>query len=207
MASVTGFLESRLRLRVNREKSAVAPVEERKLLGYRLAAGGFLGAGAPWCAEGSSARRQITKRNRAVSLAQMIGEANAYLTGWVTYFRHARSHSELRGLDGWLCRKLRCVRLEQCKQPAGLRRFLCQHGLAAAGAAAGFVRPRVVVPGQLASGEDRHDPYLVRPTGLDPSGGPPYRVERTEKPPWYVIRMPGGARGWDREEPPYSIPG
>jgi len=62
----------------------------------------------------------------------MIGEANAYLTGWVTYFRHARSHSELRGLDGWLRRKLRCVRLKQCKQckqPKGLRRFLCQHGV------------------------------------------------------------------------------
>jgi RNA-directed DNA polymerase len=129
MASVTGFLESRLRLRVNREKSAVAPVEERKFLGYRLGAGGFLGV-APKSLQRTRARlRQITKRNRAISLAQMIGEANAYLTGWVTYFRHARSHSELRGLDGWLRRKLRCVRLKQCKQPAGLRRFLCQHGV------------------------------------------------------------------------------
>jgi RNA-directed DNA polymerase len=129
MASVTGFLESRLRLRVNREKSAVAPVEERKFLGYRLGTGGFLGI-APRSLQRTRARlRQITKRNRAVSLAQMIGEANAYLTGWVTYFRHARSHSELRGLDGWLRRKLRCVRLKQCKHPAGLRRFLWQHGV------------------------------------------------------------------------------
>src|ERR1700737_731543 len=129
MASVTGFLESRLRPRVTREKSAVAPVGERKFLGYRLGAGGTLGI-APKSLQRSKARlRQITKRNRAVSLGQMIGEANAYLTGWVTYFRHARSHSELRGLDGWLRRKLRCVRLKQCKQPKGLRRFLCQHGV------------------------------------------------------------------------------
>jgi RNA-directed DNA polymerase len=129
MASVTGFLESRLRLRVNREKSAVAPVGERKFLGYRLGAGGTLGI-APKSLQRSKARlRQITKRNRAVSLARMIGEVNAYLTGWVTYFRHARSHSELRGLDGWLRRKLRCVRLKQCKQPKGLRRFLNQHGV------------------------------------------------------------------------------
>jgi RNA-directed DNA polymerase len=129
MASVTGFLESRLRLRVNRQKSAVAAVGERKFLGYRLGAGGTLGI-APKSLQRTKARlRQITKRNRAVSLGQMIGEANAYLTGWVTYFRHARSHSELRGLDGWLRRKLRCVRLKQCKQPKGLRRFLCQHGV------------------------------------------------------------------------------
>jgi hypothetical protein len=35
----------------------------------------------------------------------MIDEANGYLTGCVTYFRHARAHNELRGLDGWLRRK------------------------------------------------------------------------------------------------------
>jgi RNA-directed DNA polymerase len=129
MASVTGFLESRLRLRVNREKSAVAPVEERKFLGYRLGAGGTLGI-APRSLQRSKARlRRITKRNRAVSLGQMIGEANAYLAGWVTYFRHARSHSELRGLDGWLRRKLRCVRLKQCKRPKPLWQFLRKGGV------------------------------------------------------------------------------
>ena len=128
MASVTGFRESRLRLRVNREKSAVAAVGERKFLGYRLDAGGTLGI-APNSLQRSKARlRQITKRNRAVSRAQMIGEANTDLAGWVTYFRHARSHRELRRLDGWLRRKLRGVRLEQCKQPKGLRGFLRQHG-------------------------------------------------------------------------------
>jgi RNA-directed DNA polymerase len=129
MASVTGFLESRLRLRVNRGKSAVAPVEERKFLGYRLGAGGTLGI-APRSLQRSKARlRRITKRNRAVSLGQMIGEANAYLAGWVTYFRHARSHSELRGLDGWLRRKLRCVRLKQCKRPKTLWQFLRKGGV------------------------------------------------------------------------------
>jgi RNA-directed DNA polymerase len=59
----------------------------------------------------------------------MIGEANSFLAGWLAYFRHARSHSELRGLDGWLRRKLRCVRLKQCKQPHGLRRFLNHYGV------------------------------------------------------------------------------
>jgi RNA-directed DNA polymerase len=129
MASVRRFLERRLRLRVNQQKSAVAAVAERKFLGYRLGADGTLGI-APKSLQRTKERlRQITKRHRAISLEQMIGEANAFLTGWVTYFRHARAHSELRGLDGWLRRKLRCVRLKQCKQPAGLRRFLKQSGV------------------------------------------------------------------------------
>lgn len=59
----------------------------------------------------------------------MIGEANSFLAGWVTYFRHARARSEMRGLDGRLRRKLRCVRLKQSKQPQGVRRFLRQSGV------------------------------------------------------------------------------
>jgi RNA-directed DNA polymerase len=129
MASVTRFLESRLRLRVNRQKSAVAPVEERKFLGYRLDAEGDLGIAPKSLQRAKDRLRQITKRNRAISLEQMIGETNSFLSGWVTYFRYAHAHSQLRGLDGWLRRKLRCVRLKHCKQPAALRRFLSQHGV------------------------------------------------------------------------------
>ena len=129
MASVTRFLESRLRLRVNRQKSAVAPVGERKFLGYRLDAEGDLGIAPKSLDRAKDRLRRITKRNRAISLEQMIGEANSFLSGWVTYFRYAHAHSQLRGLDGWLRRKLRCVRLKHCKQPAALRRFLSQHGV------------------------------------------------------------------------------
>jgi RNA-directed DNA polymerase len=129
MASVRRYLERRLRLRVNQQKSAVAPVGERKFLGYRLDADGTLGIAPKSLARAKDRLRQITKRNRAISLEQMIGEANSFLAGWVTYFRHAHAHSELRGLDGWLRRKLRCVRLKQCKQPQGLRRFLKQSGV------------------------------------------------------------------------------
>jgi RNA-directed DNA polymerase len=129
MASVTRFLERRLRLRVNQQKSAVAPVGERKFLGYRLDAEGTLGIAPKSLQRAKDRLRQITKRRRAVRLEQMIGEANSFLSGWVTYFRHARAHSQLRSLDGWLRRKLRCVRLKQCKKPAALRRFLWQHGV------------------------------------------------------------------------------
>jgi RNA-directed DNA polymerase len=73
--------------------------------------------------------RQITKRNRAVSLEQMIDEANSFLARWATYFRHAHARSELRGLDAPAYAGVRCVRLKQCKQPQGLRRFLKQSGV------------------------------------------------------------------------------
>jgi hypothetical protein len=109
--------------------------------------------------------RQITKRNRAVSLEQMIGEANTFLAGWVMYFRQAHARSELRGLDGWLRRKLCCVRLKECKQPQGLRRFLKQAGVA----------PRQAR--ELASSGrgwwDREEPpYSIYPAAERSKGGP-----------------------------------
>ena len=129
LASITAFLEGKLRLRVNREKSAVAPVEERKFLGHRLLAGGKLGI-APASLERAKAKiRQITRRNRGVSLDRMIRELNSFLTGWVTYFRHAQCRSHLESLEGWLRRKLRCVRLKQRKRAKSIADFLHSLGV------------------------------------------------------------------------------
>jgi len=114
--SVTRFLEEGLRLRVNSKKSAVAYVEERQFLGYRLLRDGRLGI-APHSLERVKQRiRSITRRRRGVSLGKMVQELNAYLSGWVMYFRHAVCKAHLQRLDAWIRRKLRCVRLKQCKR-------------------------------------------------------------------------------------------
>ena len=99
LASVTRFLEGVLRLRVNREKSAVAYIEERKFLGHRLLGGGKLGI-APKNLERAKTRiREITRRNRGIGFDRMLRELNSFLTGWVTYFRHAACKSHLAELD------------------------------------------------------------------------------------------------------------
>jgi RNA-directed DNA polymerase len=129
LASVTTFLEKKLRLRVNRDKSAVAPVLERKFLGHRLLPGGGLGI-APQSLDRARGRlRQITRRNRGVSFAEVIGELNLFLNGWVTYFRHAACKSHLQRLDEWIRRKLRCLRLKQRKRAGPIAEFLHQLGV------------------------------------------------------------------------------
>ena len=129
LTSLTRFLEGVLRLRVNREKSAVAYIEERKFLGYRLLSGGRLGIAPKSLDRAKDRIRQITRRNRGVSVGQMTSELNSFLTGWVTYFRLAACKSHLTELDGWVRRKLRCVRLKQCKRTKALADFFRRHGV------------------------------------------------------------------------------
>jgi RNA-directed DNA polymerase len=124
MASVTEFLEGKLKLRVNREKSAVAPVEERKFLGHRLLANGKLGISPKSVKRAKEKIREITRRNRGVNFTQVILELNLFLRGWIGYYRFAWCKVELEQLDGWIRRKLRCYRLKQCKGAKAIARFL-----------------------------------------------------------------------------------
>jgi RNA-directed DNA polymerase len=129
LASVTQFLEQKLRLRVNRDKSAVAYVSERKFLGHRLLPGGGLGI-APQSLDRARERlRRITRRSRGVSFEQVIEEANEFIVGWVTFFRHAAAKTHLIAMDQWLRRRLRCLRLKQCKRTKTIAAFLHRLGV------------------------------------------------------------------------------
>lgn len=130
MASVTAFLEGRLRLQVNQQKSAVAPVGERQFLGHRLGKGGRLGIGPKSLKRAKHRLRDITHRGRGQqSLEQRIAAVNRFTTGWVTYYRDASCRTVLRDIDQWVRRKLRCVRLKHCKNPATIAAFLRKNGV------------------------------------------------------------------------------
>ncbi len=130
MASVTAFLEGKLRLKVNRQKSAVAPVGERQCRGHRLGKSGNLGIGRKSLARAKDRLRAITRRNRGhVPLWRMVDEVNSFVSGWVTYFRDARCQNTLRELDGWLRRKQRCVKLKRCKRFKPIVGFLMKNGV------------------------------------------------------------------------------
>lgn len=129
LASVTKFLEQKLKLRVNRDKSAVAPVGERKFLGHRLQPNGVLEI-APQSLDRAKERlRRITSRSRGVSFEQVIYEVNQFIIGWVAYFRYAACKYPLTNMDKWLRRRLRCLRLKQCKRTKPIADFLQRLGV------------------------------------------------------------------------------
>ena len=134
MESVTQFLQEKLKLRVNREKSAVAPVGERKFLGHRILLNGKLGISPKSVNRAKEKVRQITRRNRGVSLVQVIVELNLFLIGWVRYYRYAACRFELQCLDEWIRRRLRCYRLKQRKRGKSISGFLRKLGVSAASA-------------------------------------------------------------------------
>jgi RNA-directed DNA polymerase len=131
MESVTRFLEEKLKLRVNREKSAVAPVGERKFLGYRLLLNGKLGISPKSVKRAKERIKEITSRNRGVKFAEVITELNSFLVGWLSYYRYAACRGELQRMDEWLRRRLRSYRLKQRKRGKSITGLLRKMGVSA----------------------------------------------------------------------------
>jgi RNA-directed DNA polymerase len=118
MESVTGFLERKLKLRVNKDKSAVARPKARKFLGQRVLSGRddtFLGIHPKSVLRAKKRIRLTTKRNRGVSLEEVLRNLGRHTDGWVAYHRHTRCSSLLRELDGWIRRRLRVYIWKQWK--------------------------------------------------------------------------------------------
>jgi RNA-directed DNA polymerase len=115
MASMVKFIEGKLKLTVNRDKSGVRHCSEVKFPGYTCLPGGRIRVSDKSITRLKEKVREITRRNRGVRFDQVIKELNLALTGWTNYFSLADSWlSTFRDLDGWIRRKLRCYRLKQC---------------------------------------------------------------------------------------------
>jgi RNA-directed DNA polymerase len=119
IGSIVQYVESRLKLRVNRCKSAVAPATRRPLLGF----GFFVRDGQVKVRVDLDARkrardrvRKLTARSRAVSMERRIRELNRFTVGWTAYFAYADTPRPFADLDEWLRRRLRQVRWKEWKR-------------------------------------------------------------------------------------------
>jgi RNA-directed DNA polymerase len=117
MAGIERFLAKRLRLKVNKAKSAVAKPSVRKFLGFSFTYGSEPRRRiAPQALARFKAKvRELTRRMRGRSPAQIAKELSIYLIGWRGYFGFCQTPSVLRKLDGWIRRRLRAVAWKQWK--------------------------------------------------------------------------------------------
>ena len=124
---------AKLHLRINESKSAVAPVQERKFLGYTF-----------WVSPKNEVRctiarkaldtmkdrvRHMTSRMRGRSLTQVCQDLRAYLPGWRRYFQLVELPGVFRDLDRWIRHRLRALQLKQWARGVTIFRELRKRGL------------------------------------------------------------------------------
>jgi RNA-directed DNA polymerase len=134
MTSITTFLETRLKLTVNQEKSAVDRPWNRQFLGY-----GMTNHRTPKLKTGEKAverlkskLREISRKGRGRNLKRIIEEVTPILRGWSNYFKLSEVKKPIDELDSWFRRKLRCILWRQWKRPFTRAKKLVQRGLSEA---------------------------------------------------------------------------
>jgi RNA-directed DNA polymerase len=131
MTTLECFLWKRLRLKVNRDKSAVARPSERKFLGYTISRQSEPKLMvAPKSMQRLKAKlKPLFRQGRGMKLVDTIGRINRITRGWVAYFRLVGVKGLFNGLDGWIRRHLRAIQWRQWKTPATRLKKLLALGL------------------------------------------------------------------------------
>jgi RNA-directed DNA polymerase len=134
MASLTRFIEGRLRLKVNHAKSVVDRPWNCTFLGYTVTTNlqPRLKPAPKSVQRAKERMRQITHRGRGRNIRVVIEEINRFTRGWVGYFRLSSVRQQFDTLDQWMRRRLRKILWEQWRKPKTRCRKLIALGLEAA---------------------------------------------------------------------------
>jgi len=129
--SIERFLAKRLKLQVNRDKSAVARPWKRQFLGYSMTwhKRPRLKVAPSSEQKFRAALKQAFRRGRGRSLGKFIESLTPTLRGWINYFRLAQVKGVFEQLDWWIRRRLRCIIWRQWKRPYTRAKGLMKQGL------------------------------------------------------------------------------
>ena len=132
MASITQFIEQKLKLKVNQEKSKVARPWDRKFLGYSFT--NNLKPKIRVAKESINKLRESLKesfrKGRGQNLKQFIQNSlNPKLRGWIQYFKLAEVKTFAEEMDGWIRERLRSTLWRQWKKPWTRKAKLMEAGL------------------------------------------------------------------------------
>lgn len=124
---ITKFLEEKLLLPVNNEKSRATRISDITFLGFQIY--------KEMIRISNKARknfkekiRMLTKRNNPLSMYTIIKEVNKVLIGWINYFKIQEFKVILKELDGWLRSRLRSMQLKKWKNPKKFQRIMIKAG-------------------------------------------------------------------------------
>ena len=129
LESVVNWIEKRLKVPVNREKSGSGPTEESALLGFRLHANGEISV-APKNIQRLKAKvRELWEARQSLTSNQLRDQWRRYIIGWWNYFQLATNHWDVRDTTGWIRRHIRKCFWLRWKTPRGRRNALKRLGI------------------------------------------------------------------------------
>ena len=132
LASIIPFIEKKLFLKVNREKTSVAHISKVKYLGYgfyRYKGKCRFNVHKKSLVKMRNRLRAITNRNKAISNEERPLILKRYVRGWVNYFKLADMKNLLRQMDEWLRRRIRAIYWKQWKKVKTRYRMIRQYNL------------------------------------------------------------------------------
>ncbi len=116
LKSISCYLETRLKLKVNTEKSQVVKVSRSKFLGFTFTRGNI-----QWHTKTvhkfKQKIRELTNRNWGVSMQYQLVKLKLYLRGWINYYGIANAYQKCVGLDHWIRRRVRMCYWRQWRKP------------------------------------------------------------------------------------------
>lgn len=118
MESITKFIEKKLGLKVNVEKSKIARPNQIKYLGYGFYLKNEIWKPKPHLKSIQKFKRklkQLTKRSWSISLNERIIKLNQVIRGWINYFRIADMKTYMSNISKHLRRRIRCIIWKQWK--------------------------------------------------------------------------------------------
>lgn len=127
LLSVERWLDTQLRLPVNRDKSAVGRYSTRTLLGFTLWSRQDIRIAMSWDSKRKLKERirDLTPRKNTRRTAKdTIQQLNVFLRGWLGYYRLGASDSFLGEMDGYARRRLRMHQWKAWKNVRTRRRNL-----------------------------------------------------------------------------------
>jgi len=128
MASIGGFIERRLKLVVNREKSQVARSERVKFLGMTIVDGAI--AISHKALQSAMAKvKELTPRGTHRTLESTLEQVNSWYVGWSSYFQMTYYPSQLSKIEAHIRRRLRSRLVDQQKSKRNLFRKLLKRGV------------------------------------------------------------------------------
>lgn len=132
MENLVGYIEKKLFLKVNREKSTVAYIRKVKFLGhsfYKMKGEGRLRIHMQSVKKMRSKIKELTSRSNGWGYARRKEALRQFITGWVQYFRMADMKSMLMETDEWYRRRLRMVLWKQWKRVSTKQANLMKLGI------------------------------------------------------------------------------